>query len=536
MASCLGLYVENGLIKYAKIAKDNEAIKIETCGVKSYDDFRTEISKIVEETASQKLPISINLSEEIYNDFEVFSLLNTKDRESAIRTEFETICAEKGLRENVFESRYLMAKNLSSDETLRAIYISANKAEIERKNRELDKYRLTTVTALPVAIANLFKFTTSDNVAILNIEEQTTLTVILDGQIYDVIKLKTGMKEIYQALNTKVNSFSKVYEICKNTNIYNAEGKESIEDNNEYLIDIIPTLYKLTEELTEVLKEYYAKIDKIYIGGTAAVIGNVDLYFEEYIKDYKFEILKPAFTEKINKKSQNNIKDYIEVNSAIATGLQGLDVGLQQMNFKKTSGGKLKDILTADIGKGGGPNLGDFKLDLSGKLDGTEKMLARLCITLLMALIVYGTTSNIIGSTITRRQNEVEKVISEANTEIALIDRDIEAVKSKTIEYSQLIKNLEEINNKVTDKIRTQNAIPNLLNQVMHVVPKNVQLTSITNIGENSIQIEAQAERYEELGYFKARLRADTILLNVTSDSGVKQGGIVKITIKGDMP
>ena len=38
MANCLGLYIENNLIKYAKVSKEHEKLKVESVGVKFYDD------------------------------------------------------------------------------------------------------------------------------------------------------------------------------------------------------------------------------------------------------------------------------------------------------------------------------------------------------------------------------------------------------------------------------------------------------------------------------------------------------------------
>ena len=75
MSSCLGLYIETNLIKYAKVTKDKENIKVEAFGVKFYDSVGEAISQIIAETFSYKVPISINLSEEAYNYFYLFSLL-----------------------------------------------------------------------------------------------------------------------------------------------------------------------------------------------------------------------------------------------------------------------------------------------------------------------------------------------------------------------------------------------------------------------------------------------------------------------------
>ena len=84
MASCLGLYVESNIIKYAKVSKEHEKIKVESFGVKFYDNLEKAIDQIIEETYSYKTPISINLSEEIYNYFDMFAMLSNKDLSKAI--------------------------------------------------------------------------------------------------------------------------------------------------------------------------------------------------------------------------------------------------------------------------------------------------------------------------------------------------------------------------------------------------------------------------------------------------------------------
>ena len=50
--------------------------------------------------------------------------------------------------------------------------------------------------------------------------------------------------------------------------------------------------------------------------------------------------------------------------------------------------------------------------------------------------------------------------------------------------------------------------------------------------------IQAQSEKYEQLGYFKAILRTKGILTpdTITSSPGEKSENLVKATIEGDMP
>ena len=48
MSNCLGLYIEENLIKYAKVSKDHDNLKVESFGVKFYDKLGQAIDQIVE--------------------------------------------------------------------------------------------------------------------------------------------------------------------------------------------------------------------------------------------------------------------------------------------------------------------------------------------------------------------------------------------------------------------------------------------------------------------------------------------------------
>ena len=141
MSSCLGIYIENNIIKYAKVSKEREQLKVESYGVKFYDNIDQTIKQIVEETYSYKTPISINLSEEIYNYFNMFALLSKKDLPKAIKTEFEAYCSDKNYNPNVFETRYAIAPNVQDKEKLKVIHISQNKIELNKKIQRFNGYR-----------------------------------------------------------------------------------------------------------------------------------------------------------------------------------------------------------------------------------------------------------------------------------------------------------------------------------------------------------------------------------------------------------
>ena len=96
-------------------------------------------------------------------------------------------------------------------------------------------------------------------------------------------------------MQSKENSYSKAYEICKNSTIYTMEGKELQDEENEYLEYIMPTLYKIATKLQDYVATTTNNFEKIYITGTMSVVNNIDLYFQEFFQTEKCEILKAIF-------------------------------------------------------------------------------------------------------------------------------------------------------------------------------------------------------------------------------------------------
>lgn len=539
MSSCLGLYIEEHLIKYAKVTKEHDNIKVESFGIKFFDKLGDAISQVIEETYSQKTPISVNLSDEMYNYFDMFALLTKNDLQKAIKTEFESYCADKGYNPNVFETRYSVVDSQLDKDKIKIIHVADNKIELNKRIQEIDGYHLINISPVSMSIPNLIKVRKEESCLIVNIEEDTVITTILDGKISNIDVLEQGSRDILSKINIKENSYSKSYEICKNTTIYTSEGRELQSEEQTYLQDIMPTLYNIVSQVNRLINSYEDKIEKVYITGTAALINNVDLYFQEYLQDTECEILKPYFVEKTRDIS---IKDYIEVNSAISIGLMGLGDGVPGMNFKKkTISDEIPNWLKLEVNPSKSKkqirnSSGFFAWDLGEKLDNTEKGLIRVAIALFLLVVIYSGFSGLLNYQMNQKENEADDSIANTNKQIQLANKDNEKIKTKTNEYSTMIQNLQDASDRLTDRNRTRNAIPNLLNQIMSVIPENVQLTSIENDTGTHIVIDAQSNRYEQLGYFVARLKTDVILNNVTSTSGQKDGGVVTIKIEGDLP
>lgn len=543
MSTCLGLYIEDNIIKYAKVSKDNDIVKIDSFGIKFFDKLNEAISQVIEETYSYKVPISINLSNENYNYFYLFSLLNKKDMQNVVNTEFESICYDRGLNKDAFETRYVLVNDLEDKEKVKAIHVSASKADLAKKEQQLEGYKVISASPMGTSIGNLLDYQDKENVVIVNIEDKTTVTTIVDKKIIDVQTIDEGTSQILSNINAKENSYLKAYEICKNTTIYTQEGKDLQYEVNDYLDDIMPTLYNVVGEVRKITNNSLNKIDKVYLTGTASVINNIDIYFQEYLKDIKCEILKPYFIK--NTASKINIKDYIEVNSAIALALQGLGEGLKGMNFKKeTLLDKLPEFLTIKfgenkdkIGKKLNFNL-HFDMSLKGRLTALEHTLIRFAYGILMLIIVYSGISIFLNNAMISKQNEISEATKEVNTQISAIKNDTSKIKANKSKYEAMTKRLTDINASIEEKRKIKNSIPTLLNQIMFSIPKGVQITSIENTSGTKIVINAQANTYEQLGYLKASIKNYDILINVISDSGQKtsQDGPITTTIEGDLP
>ena len=543
MQGCLGLYIQKNLIKYAKISKEHNKVKVDAYGVKFYDsDVEKTIEQIVKETYSYQVPISVNIEGEQYTYSNIFNLLKKQDLEKAISTEFEFFCNNNNKNKNTLEFRRLKAPNLEDRDKVRVIYTYIDKANLVERIQLFDKYKSTGMFAVPTIIPNINKTVIQDNCVIVNIEENTEITTVINGSVYKVDKIEQGMNGILKQIAEKENSVKRAYEICKNTTVYTKAGQNLKIEGNEYLDEIITSLLEIIEKVRENIRDSEVEeINNIYITGMGLIINNIDLLFQENFIDQKCEILVPYFIEKTNVKI--NIKDYIEVNSAIALAMQGLEPKNQETNFSDRGQTlqKILTVLTSDIKssklrvKSEKPKR-TFKEAINAELDFAETTLLRIVAMLLLIIILYIAMSEFLSSAINKKIAEAEEVTKASEAEIAKITQYTTLIDDRTAEYQRIVDSIDEANSEISENFSSKNAIPNLLNKIMQNIPPGVQLLSIAKASGNSITLTAQANKYDQLGYFKAVLEEEGILTNITTTKGTKQGDLINITITGELP
>jgi len=563
MDSCLGISTEGNLIKYAKISKNHDDFSIDAYGVKFSDNIEDAIEQIVEETESGNTPININLTDEMYNNFEVFAGLKKKDIEAVLASEFELLCDDKSWNFKALSSQFILSDSPMDKEKKVALYVSANKGEIAEKVEKLKNYKITHLIPVPIALYNLLD-NVKENTAIINIEDKTTVTLIVNGQITHVDIIEIGMKQILDKINIRENSYARAYEACKNTTIYTMDVTDAQITGGEYLQDIMPILYEIITQVKAVLDKNLVTVQKIKLTGTATIINNLELYFQEYFPSSKCELLNP---EKVLQNASNiNVREYMEANSAIAIARQGLGFGIQDTNFKNSAVAgsvleELKKLATSDVNfdsisttfnriiqskKSNKKNKEDkkensgkkIKLDTNfkGKLTKSEKIMVRIIVLGLSVLIIYTIVSIALTNMINDKMEATNLVINNTNNTIKEVESDTEKIKSKTQQYVNGITRLETLNSKIRSEYQYRKAIPNLLNRIMVAIPEQVQITAVENQSQNNVKISCQSSRYEELGYFGAVLKNQGILLDVQTSAGTRETNLVKIDIEGNLP
>lgn len=581
MPNCLGIYAENNIIKYAKLnmEKTGGALKLASYGVRFSENTKATIEEIIKETNSYEDSIATNVINERYTSVQVFSRLNKKDTKELVSSEFANICDSKGLLPTVLEMKYRMVKNTGDPDKYKAICVYANKTDLTNVfNNFIEHPKIASVAPLGTSIVNVLPNKgIDDEVAIINIEDETVVTIIENGEISDIMSFPVGMKDVLPKLAEKYNSYSKAYEACKGVSAY-IEDVYALNDSDREVLDlIIPMLYDLRSRIEKYLAPHMSLLKKVYLTGTGVIINNLDLYFHEIFEEKICKILVPYFLQK----DSNNVKDIVEVNTATALAFNGIgyndkdyeyvggtsaalmqgDMFKRKMeNFKE----KALDVLAANdfLGKKEKKRraaknkinieFNDEVVDVGGEdqplvsfgdeyesdekeafFTPTEAWFARTAGAVLVSFCLYSGVSSYTQGVINDKLNEVSKNKAEINTWIQQADSDINSISEVSLRYTNMKANLEELLNKVTTRTISFD-IPNFMSKLMFVMPEDVKVTSIT-VRDGKVAMSAESGQYSQLGYFVSRLKLDNVLSNV--DMSVESmSGNIKIKISGEMP
>lgn len=578
MPSCLGISIGKNLIKYAKMSKEKNAptMSIESYGVKFYDILSQTLSEIIQETKSTETEICVSVTSEEYEDTEVYKSMKPKDRDALLLSEFTTACNNRGANATSLDMRYVLANNPSNPDQYKAICMAVSKIELTNIWQALNNNKIESVSAIGATIVNALKDKgAGQNAIIVNIEDETKVTVVLNGEIAEMIHIPVGMDEVITKLADRYNSYARAYEACKGVDAY-VEGDISLDTEAQSIREtLMPTLYDLKQRLMMTTETYLKEVQDVYITGIGAIINNIDLYLQEAFPGLHCEILKPYFVNK----ERNSLKDVLEVNSALATaayGLNGIDKqtdflasgnflrgeakkkqldpkvmlatvkeffdDLNKKMLRPVKSKKRKKAITFDdevenleqLGGAGEYSAPTFEEEVE-YYDPVSEWLTRAAVSLFVAWVAYTGFAGYVEGRIDSQRLTVESNIARTESEISNVDSDRIMIQKQSDEYDEKTVKLQRI----LDSIRTQEErafdVPNFLSQLMFIIPTDVRVTSVVIGTDDTVQLSAESGKYAQLGYFVSRLKIAGVLKNVDMDV-VSMNSTIQIKVNGVLP
>ncbi len=579
MASCLGISVGKNLIKYAKMSKEKSggSVKIEAYGVKFYDVLSQTLNEVIQETKSADAAISVALTSDFYQYTQCFKSMNKKERAEYLQNQFEDECQKQGISASNFDVRFIFADDPTSPDSDKVICMGASKVELNNLWQALSNYKFESISGIGATVSNLLKDRgEGQNCLIVNIEDDTKLTLIRFGKIAELIQIPVGMDEVISQLADKYNSYAKAYAACKGVDAY-SDSDFSLDAESQGIRDVLmPTLYEIKQRIIMAIEPFAADFTDVYITGTGIIVNNIDLYLAEAFPGKRVELLLPYFVNK----ERNSLKDVLEVNSALAASINDLnglkkdedflltgsylkaEVNKKQLSPKaifarakekidelnkktlkarKTSKKKKKiefDNEVENLQQLGGA--GEFAASAPQEeeveyYDPISEWLIRIAISLFAGFIAYTAVVGVVQGNIQKKLEKVADNKAKTDMVIEQVREDKNQIQKKADEYRSKKNDLEKVIGLARLQKEQTYDVPNFMSQLMFIIPVDVRVTSISVGTNDSVVLEAESGRYAQLGYFVSRLK----LAGILKDVGMEVSDMstdIKIKVNGVLP
>ena len=137
------------------------------------------------------------------------NLLNKKDLKKQLTLSLNLYAMKRNITPNALETRFALVNYADNKDKIKVIHVSADKMEINKILQNLDSYNIANISPLPISIANIAPIKAKENIAIINMDDITTVTTITGEKIYDIQTIESGAKEVLDAINAKENSYTK---------------------------------------------------------------------------------------------------------------------------------------------------------------------------------------------------------------------------------------------------------------------------------------------------------------------------------------
>lgn len=545
MTNCLGIYFDDNIVKYAKLIKNNTGtIEIKEHGIRFIKpSLKETIEKVISDTNSTKdVPIVINAPKVEYNGFQVFKQISNNDLQNIIKLEFEDWCEKKNIAPDKHSFIYQLSTSVVGDYYKGLMGIC--KKELIDEYSKLNDSKVVAIypteLLLPTDAPDDEK-----NCLVINLDKKLTVTAVINSKsanhsIYDV-----GMQQIFDKFIDVLGSYQKAYESCKQLNVFSDADSDINKRQLEEIVE--PILQEILKNVTEDVNKYKENITKMYITGTGTLFTNIDTLFTEYF-GIRCEILKPKFVTDVG--GVRNIAETLEVLPAIAlakeymspvtTGLEFLKVSVVKESFFAKAFAKKKPGETKEsVKKEKSINKLTASLEPGFIAAKVSEFMMYPIIVCSLAVISYLVFSNVYINQIEKMNDEVSEKIGKYENMARLAKSDKSSIETATNQYKAINDEVDQIRQQIETnqigKFSTYN-VASFTQKLIKVIPKNVQLKTISSDDNKKIKIVAQSDAYPNLGYFVANLRLQPDILTNVAVTSVTNGSTVTIEIGGDLP
>lgn len=535
MASCLGIYLSSNIAKYAKLTSDsNGNVKLDSYGVRYVkENQKSTLKNIIEETNSQNIPIVMNPQNDKFLNYQMFDQIQNKGIANDIaKMEFEAWCEKNAKSPDRYTYVYKMAEVKNEENKFNAVLDFIEKRFIEEYTK-IEGYKVSNILPSQFLMYKLVP-QGNKNYMLVNLDDNLSISVVLNGKLVDLKSYDVGMKQILSDFSSKLGSYQKAYEACKQLNVYSDE-----ETNNDKLLESIaePVLQEILKDIGILGRKYKKDLEKVFLAGTGIVFTNIDILVKEYL-DIKCEILKPDFIQ--NMSNVRNVAEMLETTQAMSLAYEVLKPENKDLEYINSKIKIKKNFGSVFTKKNKGPRikLRDRAASIGITEDKTYDITINSLIVMTLVLFAYIIFSNIYIHSVNKTLKAIEKSKKDIAAATSEVRNDINYINLNMTEYKEINDQVEEVKNQIENnqigKFTTYN-VASFLQNIIKVIPVNVQLKTISSDDNKNVKITAVSNNYADLGYFVAELKLKSTLNNVKINS-IKNGETTTIEIGGELP
>lgn len=545
MSSCLGIYVNENVIKFAKMSYEKNVLQLEQYGTRFVKvDPLNQLEAIIQETNSSNIPVAITPERSEFINIEMFEQGQVKSYFNDVaKMEFEAWCEKNAKTPQRYEYIYKSA-DAKNVEGKRNIEINVVEKDIINKYTQ----RFSNISSLyPASLLTQRLVPSIDqNYLLVDFSDSLTIVAVVNNKIVDMQSFKIGMKQILQDFSNKLGSYQKAYEACKQINVFS----EGIDNNDKELETLLePLLQEVLKDVQIYVDKYRRDIEKIVLTGSGIIFTNIDILFTEFL-DEKCEILKPEFLE--NTSNVRNTADMLETIEAMALAYDVLIPKAKESEYVKKN--NIKKGFFSVFEKKPKENKivkKEQKSDLEKKSKDTmdvsisffdstriSSLLICACIVLAILFVSYVVFGSIYSSRVEKMKNDINNTIANIDSDITDANNDYGYISTNMTKYKNINDEVQEVieqieSNKI-GKFSTYN-VATFLQNIIKIIPKNVQLVNISSDDNKNVKIVAKSNSYADLGYFVAELKINNTLNSLKVNS-VKNSETTVVEIGGELP